>query len=554
MTSLLAMSLKSMPATDDKTKAIKFGASDENALMERYFKPIGTPQEKPFYIPFGDQNSPAARLRDTKYAGRTLQKLRTKDWGALFLHPDTDHFAFRPDIATLLSEQPKLLENGKVPLAALAVWLKRTDDVTSVKSAVDDVVATFHLDQNGLDRIFVADDIGDYRTEDLFATPMTDQEIAGSLELAAPPPIPSFTQADLEKKISQELTRANLRIDSSLVSGILCAWLAHDIAVLVGSPGTGKSTIAREFINAFEKQFDKAFVERVDMIIDTDFDLSRFVGYANLDGRHVPTTFTSRLLMDETKAFFSCLVLLDEWNLSSVDEYMAPVLAAIENATPVPLPGKIDGFEDSDRPLPIDTFILATCNSYLEEPETRKPLSRPVKRRCTIFEVPNWLSIDAKKDGVRSAAEKIGNMLLEKEREIVKKRINTGAATAVDHLRSSALSRFAKYADIDEGLRNRIAGLLSLFLSHKSGQRFVTIGVFKDVLLNTLFAPAGSEEIILAQQVAGKLLHLYQGTPESLADLPDAFADGEARAIVGRAIEAYAYAAALAGGEPTPLV
>lgn len=553
---LLAMLKKQLPQTDDQSKTVKYGAADENALLEHYFSPLGAPPDKPFYVPFGEEKRTANRLRDRKYAGRTLQKLRTKDWGKFFLHTGKDGFAFRPDVANLIKAEPRLLKEKKVPLTALTVWLKRESPVDSVQTAVDQVAKEFNLNLYGFDTIFVADDLPRYSDKDLRAETMTEQDIAEIIGLAPAPTKPTFSQSELEEKIATRLSKKHTRVDNSLLSSMLSAWFAHDIVVLVGAPGTGKTRIAKHFLEAFSGEFDSGFVETDEVVVDPDFDLARFIGYANLDGKLVPSTFTQKFLLDETRAYFSCLLLLDEWNLATIDEYMAPVLAAIESDTPIPLPGSTDSESTADtgRHLPSDMFIIATCNSYLEEPETRRPISRPVKRRCTIFQVPNWLAIDAAKHGVAKALSDIADLLLAQEISTLKIRMDRGRATAVDFLRMDTIGKFEKYQDLPQNVRTLLEQLITALLAHESARRFLTIGILKDVLFNTLYSTAGNEELAIAQQLAGKLIHLLQGSIEDLKDLPKLFSSPDAKAITEGALQDYAYAAKLGGTDFVSLV
>src|SRR5262249_42443906 len=146
----------------------------------------------------------------------------------------------------------------------------------------------------------------------------------------------------------------------------------------------------------------------------------------NLEGRLVPTEFTREVLLDTTRYLSICALVLDEWNLARIDDYFGPVLSAIESGEPITLPGSLPGESRAmtmRAALPIDTLIIATCNSYLDEPDTRLPISGPVKRRSTIFEIPNLLYKDTEVFGIGAALERYGDLILQREKEEIIRRL-----------------------------------------------------------------------------------------------------------------------------------
>jgi MoxR-like ATPase len=155
------------------------------------------------------------------------------------------------------------------------------------------------------------------------------------------------------------------------------------VAVLVGAPGTGKSTFAREFGLACPATVPEQ-QETITVLIDPEFDSSRMFGYLDMGGKFQASDFTVRVLRT-SQLTLPRVMSLEEWNTSQVEAYLGQMLHAVEGG------GAVQPADGSEPRLPLDVLVLATCNSVRDETETRLPISRPTKRRTTIIEMPNIL-------------------------------------------------------------------------------------------------------------------------------------------------------------------
>ena len=217
----------------------------------------------------------------------------------------------------------------------------------------------------------------------------------------APPPAPPLgTIADVVGRIEDAMGRAGvaLALAPGFVARALRAWLNRDIAMLVGAPGTGKSTFAREFGNACELAIPDQRETKV-VLVDPDFDAARLLGYVDLAGRFRASEFTKEVLQTG-QPLVPRVVIFEECNTAQLEAYAGQLLHAVESAGAVQLP------DDSKPRLPLDVLLLATGNSVRDEPETRLPISRPSKRRMTIIEMPTSSTRHGETEHVRRSSSR----------------------------------------------------------------------------------------------------------------------------------------------------
>lgn len=320
------------------------------------------------------------------------------------------------------------------------------------------------------------------------------------------------------------MSNAGVALANGLVARVVRTWLNRDVAVLVGAPGTGKSTFAREFAAACESQIPEQR-ETVQVLVDPDYDPSRLFGYLDLAGEFQASEFTKRVLRT-SQPLLPRVVILEEWNTAQVEAYLGPLLHAVEGDGAVQLP---DG---SEPRLPLDVLLLATCNSVRDEPETRLPVSRPTKRRATVIEMPNIL-LDAFQSGGREALVAQADQYLAYERERLERR--EGEQPALDELRGGRLDAVQTLDDLDAGVRDQLLDLVEYLFGTDDGRSFFTVGLLIDILRDLIFA--GPEaETALGWQVTGKILEqvtnveVARGLAEACVLLPN----GEA---IARAVD-----------------
>lgn len=544
---ILSMIYHGVPTSDDPADAVAFGSNQDNEFLEKYSRPAGGPPGRPFYVPF-DKEQGKTRWRDDQYAGRTIQRQRTKDYVQYFLHPDRKRFAVKKEYARRWQEDLK-----GFPIAYLAAWFFRQREISSIEGSINELITEFKLDRDGLiGSVFNREVPSNFDPRDLRTEPLSDGDIALLLGVGAPPPPPAFGREEVDARILSLLNRRNIAVRPDMIAAVVDGWLARDIVVLVGAPGTGKTVLAKALAEAVATIFSNADVVTHHEQVTREHDSARFLGYENLEGQLVPSGFSKSILLAPSKRFSLVPLVLDEWNLARIDNYFAQMLASIETGDPIALPGARD---DEDTFLPVDTLIIATCNSYVDEPDTREPLSAPVKRRSVILEMPNLLATEVVKEGAASALRKFGDLMLTREREEVENRFSTKAATTFDHFRRSALTRNPTYQDLPEKIRRVLENIFETLMKSSSGSRGVTLGVFKDVIVSVAYSASPTAmETTLCNQVAGKLLHMLRDDLSILKSTAECCSPLSAYELVREALRRFEELSRRAGGVVMPTI
>ncbi len=164
-------------------------------------------------------------------------------------------------------------------------------------------------------------------------------------------------------------------------------------AILTGISGSGKTLLARKYAEALtgtEKPPRVCVVPVQPGWTDPSF----LLGYPNpLKGdSYEQTSFLELLLSAKDKPGLPHVAILDEMNLSHPEQYLAPVLSAMETGDALELHGREDNFDGVPRsiPYPSNLVLLGTVNMD----ETTMGLSDKVLDRAFTLEF--WdIDVDA---------------------------------------------------------------------------------------------------------------------------------------------------------------
>lgn len=527
---LLVVSLPCMTAHEIPTcqsgeeaqkRAIPFGSSEERAWLDEYFRPAGGPFGRPYYMPG------TGEWVQSRYPGRALQRRRTDFDGSVFFHPEQERWALRPEAAKVL--RSRVLKNGEpISLVALMAWMWRTREISDLPDALAGFIDDLKLNRDDLIGTVYTNQIpSEFETAGLSNTPLSQAEVSELIGASEPAPsVPDF--ATTVGRIEEALRKRDFMPIPGLVQRVLGGWLVGEIVVLVGPTGSGKTFLATTLSSAFEsligsERFWSVFIE-----ISSSYDSAQFIGYENLAGEFSAGQFvTEALLVGDISD--PRLVILDEWNLAQIDGYFASVLSVVETGKPLTLPGRVSlaklglgevtraqpDIADRKCRVPEDTWFLATCNSWLEEPESRQPLSGPVKRRCRIIIMPNVLAVRLEQDGEAGLVE-VSNALIRQETQAVARRRSDGRSSLWDAHRWSRLQEIATLDQLDARTRTKLLQIARVLLTNPETKNSLTPGLLRDILLSCIYALPGEQFSALGDAVACKILHQIQGERQIL--------------------------------------
>lgn len=506
---------------DPVHKGVEFGSTEEAELLDAFFRlPRPPDPDRPWRAPWSTKEAWQKR----KYPGGGLQRLRTdaNARGRILTQRKRDPAAGRPRDVWRLTETAGAdltpeANSKKIRLVDLALWFGRYQDVADLDGLLDWFNSVFQPHRGDLVGSIYLDKVpGPYRSVSFAPEPVDDStaEQLGSLPAA---PTVEGSLGEVVARLEKRLVAKGYQLSSGLVRRVLTAWLRGDLVVLVGQPGTGKTMFAGLLGRAMEAEFglDAPLL----IPVRADFDEAEFIGYERLDGTPQLREFATAVLQTNSP-LEARVVILEEFNLAAIETYMASVLVATqEQERLVRLP---TGLQSQ---LPVDTFLLATCNSYRDEPETRTRVSSPTKRRSTIITMPNVLGdrFDADPD---TAVLDLALGLVTTEAKRVVARADEHRSSQFDVLRTESLNGVTSLADLSEGVREAVKAVSAAILTTSVGRSWFTLGLLKDVVLEVVHAERseGAELVALGQAVSDKLVHQVRGSHADVQDLREACA------------------------------
>ena len=239
-----------------------------------------------------------------------------------------------------------------------------------------------------------------------------------------PPPVNGETHVVLPEfpEILKEVSQSGHfpeRLVRRLDSGIWANKRRH-FAVLTGLSGSGKTLLARAYGRAIAGKADGSGSQLCTIPVQPGwYDPTALLGYVNpLQGEsYLRTPFLEFLLEAAASPARPFTVVLDEMNLSRPEQYLAPILSAMETGAPLNLhrEGDIfDGIPSSIR-YPGNLAIIGTVNMD----ETTHGISDKVLDRAFTIEFwdidlasyPRWGKRDLSKENEKFAGDLLEELM-----------------------------------------------------------------------------------------------------------------------------------------------
>ena len=211
------------------------------------------------------------------------------------------------------------------------------------------------------------------------------------------PAVPPLAQ--IVERIQAAADKRGLLFSRQLIESLhfgLWANPQRHFAILAGLSGSGKTQLAMEYGRAVTGATDESSIRLCAVSVAPGWhDPSPLLGYVNpLDGKYVGTEFLRLLLSAHAKEKDVHVCVLDEMNLSHPEQYLAPVLSAMERND-----GMVE-FHDEDEealgvlkriPYPRNLVLIGTVN--MDETTmglSDKVLDRAFTREFWDIEVGDW--------------------------------------------------------------------------------------------------------------------------------------------------------------------
>jgi 5-methylcytosine-specific restriction protein B len=186
---------------------------------------------------------------------------------------------------------------------------------------------------------------------------------------------------------------------SSVIARLHAGLWSHTrrhFAILTGLSGSGKTLLARAYAAAITQG---ASERRFTLPVQPGwYDPGALLGFKNplRDDSYIRTTFLEFLISASAEPDNPYVAVLDEMNLSHPEQYMAPLLSAMETGDAIQLHAEGDFFDEVPGllPYPSNLVLIGTVNMD----ETTHGLSDKVLDRAFVLEFwevdlsayPNW--------------------------------------------------------------------------------------------------------------------------------------------------------------------
>ena len=467
--------------TGQAIKGTPFGSTEETAFLDRYFKVSGAPDAQKPYRAIWE----ADKWVNNLYPGRSLQRQRTdRARRGVCLHQKPG--PSRQDIWAVLPNAAADIELRK-PIRSidLAIWLGRDQEVDSLPELLGWFQSTFNIraDSNWdlVPSLYDETIPPDYLKQDLQPDCLDNYAISELVGGLGSPGAGIESLDPIETAIQLEMDGAKFFPPHGLIRRVLNAWIRGDLVVLVGQPGTGKT----KFTSLLTQAFCACLGLEPPLLVpvNSNYDETDFLGYESLAGDEVLRKFTLNVLQ-APNALEPHVVVLEEFNLGVVEQYLASVLTAMEE------PSRRVSLPRSEAYLPEDTFLIATCNSYLDE-ATRNRLSYATKRRCAVFEMPNVLAVQLDSDS--TSIPRLVVAQIEQAKSEAVNRVSRGRGTSFDQYRIARWTTIRSPKDLSDEVKLRLEILIKGLLGTPEGASFMTFGLLRDIALEIGLADRNSD-------------------------------------------------------------